>query len=126
MRKTAARRHLLPMDQLFRAYADRTRLRILYLLQNGERCVGDITKILRAPQPKVSQHLAILQRSGLVQSRRTGLWCHYSLSPVASELHRRLLSCLGTCFTEVPELQADLRRASQLKASGGCCDTPDA
>lgn len=126
MKKTAARRQLLPMDQMFRAFADRTRLRILFLLQEGELCVGDLTTILQVPQPKVSRHLAVLQRSGLVQSRRAGLWSYYSLSAVASELHRRLLSCLGTCFAEVPELQADRRRASQLKTSGGCCGTPAA
>ncbi|WP_390620617.1 ArsR/SmtB family transcription factor [Caulifigura coniformis] len=115
-------RPLLPMDQLFRAFADRTRIRILFLLLEGERCVGDITTILQQPQPKISRHLLLLQRSGLVQSRKDGLWRHYSLSPVGDHLHRRLIECVGTCFAEVPELQADRRRAKTVGASGGCCE----
>jgi DNA-binding transcriptional ArsR family regulator len=40
---------------MFRAFSDPTRLRILYLLLDGELCVGDLVKILKAPQFKASQ-----------------------------------------------------------------------
>ncbi len=57
-------------DLLFRAFADRTRLRILHMLANGELCVCDIVGVLEVPQPKTSRHLAYLRRAGLVTGAR--------------------------------------------------------
>ena len=109
------------VDAMFRAFSDRTRLRILHLLRGGELCVGDIVEILQMPQPRVSRHLAYLRKSNLVMVRRSGLWCHYSLSPAKTPFHRKLLECLDKCFGDVPELQADDRRAKKARKSGGCC-----
>ncbi len=53
-------------DLMFRAFSDRTRLRILYLLQGGECCVGNLVDILGIEQPSASRHLAYLRRAGLV------------------------------------------------------------
>ena len=47
-------------DLMFRAFSDRTRLRILYLLQGGECCVGNLVDILQIEQPSASRHLAYL------------------------------------------------------------------
>ena len=106
---------------MFKAFADRTRLRILHLLRQREMCVGDLVKILRVPQPKASRHLTYLKRSRLVVSRQDGLWRFYSLTPQRGKLHRRLLDCLDTCFADVPEIKADESRAKALAKSGGCC-----
>ena len=109
------------VDLMFRAFSDRTRLRILHVLQRGELCVGDIVESLRAPQPRISRHLAYLRKANLVLVRKSGLWCHYSLAPAKTQFHRKLLECLGKCFIEVPELQADEARATKIRKSGGCC-----
>ncbi len=106
---------------MFRAFSDRTRLRILHLLQGGELCVGDIVEILQIPQPRASRHLAYLRKSSLVVVRRSGLWCHYSLAPAKTAFHRKLLECLDKCFGDVPEIRADDRRANKVRKSGGCC-----
>ena len=109
------------IDTMFRAFADRTRLRILHLLQDRELCVSDIITILEVPQAKASHHLNYLRRTGLVEARKEGLWCFYRLRPAKSPFHEKLLECLGQCFTHVPELTADRKRAAKIKASGGCC-----
>jgi ArsR family transcriptional regulator len=109
------------VDVMFRAFSDRTRLRILHVLRGGELCVGDIVESLCAPQPRISRHLAYLRKAHLVLVRKSGLWSHYCLAPAKSLFHRKLLECLGKCFTEVPELQADDARAAQIRKSGGCC-----
>jgi ArsR family transcriptional regulator len=106
---------------MFRAFSDRTRLRILNILRDGELCVGDIVASLGAPQPRISRHLAYLRKAKLVTVRKSGLWSHYSLAPARTAFHRKLLECLGKCFTEVPELQADDARAAKIRKSGGCC-----
>lgn len=109
------------IDLMFRAFCDRTRLRILNLLQDGELCVGDIVKSLQLPQPKVSRHLAQLRKAELVTVRKAGLWNHYSLAAPTMEFHRKLLACAVTCFQDVPEIKSDNRRARKLRESGGCC-----
>ena len=106
---------------MFRAFCDRTRLRILSLLQEGEFCVGDLVQILGVPQPRVSRHLGHLRKAGLVTSRKSGLWIHYSLAPAENTFHQKLLDCAVTCFQEVPEIQADSVRAAKVRKTGGCC-----
>ena len=104
------------VDAVFRAFSDRTRLRILHMLRGGELCVCDIVSVLRVPQPTASRHLAYLRKTGLVLARKEGLWSYYRLAPAKGAFHRRLLDCLATCFAEVPELGQD---ASRLKKQ--CC-----
>ena len=107
------------VDVMFRAFSDRTRLRILHLLLSGERCVCDLVEVLGVPQPKASRHLAYLRRAGLVVARKEGLWNYYSLAPARSPFHDKLLECLATCFQDVPELAKDAKR---LKSHAqNCC-----
>src|SRR4051812_35263204 len=94
----------VPVDRLFRAFSDRTRLRILNLLRGGELCVCDIVRVLHLPQPKISRHLAYLRRARLVLARKEGLWMHYRLAPATGEFHASLITCLACCFSSVPEL----------------------
>jgi len=109
------------VDLVFRAFSDRTRLRILCLLRRGELCVGDLVGILRLPQPKVSRHLAYLRKADLVQAREDGLWNFYRLSSASTDFHRKMLECLGACFGDVPEISRDAQKAVALRKSGGCC-----
>jgi len=118
-RSAAPRRHRT--DTMFRAYSDRTRLRILYLLLGGESCVGNIVEVLGVEQPSASRHLAYLRKAGLVSVRRAGLWCYYSLAPAREPFHAKLLECLTCCFAEVPEIRADQKRARKVREAGGCC-----
>ena len=52
--------------QLAQALADETRLRLLYLLLDGEATVNDLVTRLDIAQPRVSTHLALLRQAGLV------------------------------------------------------------
>ena len=108
---------------MFRAFSDRTRLRILNILQTGETCVCDLVKVLGGPQPKISRHLGYLRRSGLVQARREGLWMHYRLAPPRTEFHKSLLNCLSCCFSSVPILARDLKKLKRSIESceAACC-----
>lgn len=111
------------VDQMFRAFSDRTRLRILSMLRRsqagqGELCVCEIVDVLGVPQPKASRHLAYLRRAGLVTARKQGQWAYYALAPARTEFHKKILDCLSCCFADVPELARDARR---LGIRGGCC-----
>jgi len=104
-----------PVDLVFRALADRTRLRILQLLSGGELCVCDIVTHLGVPQPKASRHLAYLRRAGLVLARKEGLWSYYRLAPARTAFEKQLRECLAACFRELPPL------ADPPKAGRRCC-----
>lgn len=69
------------LDELFQALADRTRLRLLNLMAEGEVCVCFFVEILGEPQPKISRHLGVLRAAGLVAARRDGKWMHYRVTP---------------------------------------------
>ena len=119
--RDAAARSTGRIDVMFRAFADRTRLRILHVLRDGELCVSDLVAILDIPQAKASRHLNYLRKAGLVEARKQGLWCFYRLRPAQSAFHEKLLDCLADCFTAVPEVAADRKRAEKVRATGGCC-----
>ena len=107
------------VDRMFRAFSDRTRLRILHLPLNGELCVCDLVSVLDLPQPKVSRHLAYLRRAVLVTSRKEGLWMYYQLAPAKTAFHRKIMECLSCCFSEVPELARDAKTLGSQRS--GCC-----
>ncbi len=65
------------MELLFKALADRTRLRLLNLMGEDEVCVCYFVEVLGTNQPKISRHLAYLRRAGVVTARRDGKWMHY-------------------------------------------------
>lgn len=109
------------VNQMFRAFSDRTRLRILHLLLNGELCVCDIVAVTRVPQPTASRHLAYLRKTGLILGRKDGLWIYYRLAPAKSSFHRSLINCLKECFEDVPELATDAKRAARASV---CCKQP--
>lgn len=104
----------------FKAFADPTRLRILSLLSAKELCVCHIVEVLGEPQPKVSRHLAMLRRAGLVKVRVEGPWRHYGLPTERTGLTETLLSSIGSCLGETSELQADRERLAHTNTDDGC------
>ena len=60
------------LELFFAALADRTRLRLLNLMRDGEVCVCFFAETLGTNNPKISRHLAYLKRAGLVMGRRDG------------------------------------------------------
>ena len=111
-------RHLDEMETLFKALADSTRLRILGLLLTGEVCVCDIHESLKIPQSKASRHLAYLRRSGLVQTRRDGLWIHYRLGTVADPVVTAIVDAVRHALTHTDTVRRD---AERLRKRTGCC-----
>lgn len=101
---------------LFRALADRTRLRLLNLMGDDEVCVCFLVEALKVTQPKISRHLAYLRRAGLVAARRDGKWMHYRLSAPPDDNARTIFSAVRSGLTEDKEMQLDRSRLVRL-----CC-----
>jgi len=90
----------LRVSEVAKALASPVRVRILKILEEGERCGCELVPLLGLDPSVVSRHLAVLQRAGLVESRRDGvrvLW------RVANPEISILLRCLEnlTCEKEV-------------------------
>ncbi len=107
---------------LFHALSDETRLAILDLLRDGERCVCELTDALDAQQSRLSFHLKVLKEAGLVTDRREGRWSYYQIVPAAmDEAHDELIERLprqGTPRSYHPRLPLAGRAAS---AAPRCC-----
>lgn len=71
---------VMRIEDLTRALADPTRLRILRLLANMDLAVGEVAHVLGQSQPRVSRHVAILCASGLAERRREGSWIFLRLT----------------------------------------------
>lgn len=68
------------LAKYFRVLGDRTRLRILDLVSDQERSVGELVELLGEPQSKVSNHLACLRWCGFVATRREHRTIYYRLA----------------------------------------------
>ncbi len=66
--------------ELLKALAHPTRLQILDLLKDGEKCVCKILPELQMEQSNVSRHLNVLRKEGLVTSRKEGLKVFYKVN----------------------------------------------
>ena len=110
--------------EVFKQFADTTRLRCLLLLQSeGELCVCELIHAIGESQPKISRHLAHLRKSGLVVDRKEGLWVHYSLSPDLPDWVSAVLSeTLAAVSTQQP-YGSDLVSLSDMpnRPGGRCC-----
>jgi ArsR family transcriptional regulator len=126
-------KQLLTLETLFRALADRTRLRIIGLLLSGEVCVCDIYSSLGIPQPKASRHLAYLRRAGLVAARKDGLWVHYRLAELPDPVMQAVVDAVAHALGHLATAERDRRRLALRveltgaptipPSTGRCCST---
>jgi ArsR family transcriptional regulator len=114
---TTAPLDLARAAHLFHALSDETRLAVLDMLRDGERCVCELQDALDAAQSRLSFHLRVLREAGLVADRKEGRWCYYSLVPDAlGEAH----DVVRALATERPAKRAARGRAP-LRVLGDCC-----
>jgi ArsR family transcriptional regulator len=106
-------------ELFFAALADRTRLRLLNLMRDGEVCVCFLADTLETNDPKISRHLAYLKRADLVTGRREGKWMHYRINEPADAKARQLLRNTLDMVELDPEMQKDRKRLIKV-----CCPPP--
>lgn len=97
--------------QIFKALCDENRIRIIKLLNTGEKCACKLLEELNITQPTLSHHMKILCDSGIVTGRKEGKWMHYSVSSKGSE----------TAVEYLNEL-TKLKNAACREADLPCCD----
>ena len=71
---------LYDLAELYRVFADSTRIKILYCLFEAEMCVCDIAQLLGMTTSAISHQLRVLKQAQLVKFRKEGKTVFYSLS----------------------------------------------
>jgi ArsR family transcriptional regulator len=104
------------LELFFAALADRTRLRLLNLMRDGEVCVCFFAETLETNNPKISRHLSYLKRAGIVAGRREGKWIHYRIQEPDNKKGKEVFAGIMEMLKEDKEMQTD--REQLLKV---CC-----
>jgi len=68
------------LEGFFSALGDATRLKMLRLIADEELCSCEVMAALELTQPTTSHHLGILERAGLLISKRNGKWVFYKIA----------------------------------------------
>jgi ArsR family transcriptional regulator len=94
------------MDQTmkaFKALADESRIRILWMLEEKPLCVCEIRASLSLSQSSISRHLQLLNEAGFVTTKRSGQWKEYLLNPTPALLIQGLITQVRTAALLDPE-----------------------
>jgi ArsR family transcriptional regulator len=83
-----------------KALSDETRLKIFDMLVGGELCACEILEEFSITQPTLSYHMKILCESGLVDSRRDGVWMRYSINKDTMEIIKKHFDGLSESITD--------------------------
>jgi ArsR family transcriptional regulator len=95
--------------QLFRVLGHPVRIRMLELLSDGERTVGDLQVELKLDSSGTSQHLSALRQQGVLQSRRAGTSVYYGIrDPRVSQLLAVAKQILTSALSDSQTLLSDL------------------
>src|SRR5215218_2111131 len=129
MTPAAARARAVPgptVADAFQALSDETRLAVLEMLRDGERCVCDLQAALDAAQSRLSFHLKVLKDAGLVTDRKEGRWSYYALDAGRLAEARAYVDALATPGPAAAPTLVTLSRATAgarpaAAARGGAC-----
>jgi ArsR family transcriptional regulator len=96
--------------EILKALAQPTRLKILELLRNGEKCICEIVPELNGEQSNISRHISLMQKSRLVTTRKDGVKVMVKVSdPKIFEILDSVTLLLRKQITETRKLVQELR-----------------
>lgn len=114
----------MALDEIFKALADPTRLRIARLLGAMELAVGELAQVLGQSQPRVSRHVGILCDAGLAERRREGSWVFLRQAQAGDDANPVIIAMqrlLATAELEMPDFanlcEADRRKLAAIRAA---------
>ncbi|MFH2068173.1 MAG: metalloregulator ArsR/SmtB family transcription factor [Candidatus Omnitrophota bacterium] len=104
---------LKELTVIFKALADRNRIRIIKILQKRPLCVCEIREVLGISQPAVSRHLNILNNAGLIEDEKDGIWTNCRLPRFFENKHvSTILKYFQTCGEEDDLIISDRRKVT--------------
>jgi len=96
--------------EILKALAQPTRLKILELLRNGEKCICEIVPAINGEQSNISRHISLMQKSHLVTTRKDGVKVMVKVSdPRVFEILDSIALLLKKQIIETGKLVQELR-----------------
>jgi len=108
------------LEKIFKALADRNRLRILKMLEVKPMCVCEITEVVGIAQSSVSRHLGILRDASIIVDEKDGMWMNYSLSVSTDDVTATILTGIRRWGNEDPAIISDRERAARTEREKIC------
>jgi ArsR family transcriptional regulator len=106
-------------ENVMKAVADPTRLRILKILEGGEMCVCQIIAVVALSQATISKHLYLLRSAGLIKDRRDKKWILYSLDRTGGNPYARtMLRKIRNWLADDPVILGDRQRGKEARELG--------
>ncbi len=100
---------------VFKAVADKNRMRILKMLEKKDMCVCELAAVLEIKQPSVSKHLSILKTAGLIQDKRNSQWIDYSLcSEKINKYSPVIQAAIKNWLNDDPVVKSDRQKSKKL------------
>ena len=96
----------MEITKLFKALGDETRFRIIQILHSGTYTVNEILFVIGGRQSNISHHLKILSDTGLVESKKEGMWIYYRLSTFYREHFAKVIENFDNSWLP-PEIETD-------------------
>ena len=107
--------------KVFKALADKNRLRILKMLQHKRMCVCELSAALGITRPSVSRHLSLMKDAGLVEDERNGPWIDYSLCEEKINQYAPVIqSNLKEWVNDDPKIKEDIKKIKTLNREELC------
>jgi ArsR family transcriptional regulator len=107
--------------KVFKAVADKNRLRILKMLQQKKMCVCELSAVLGITLPSVSKHLSMMKDAGLLTDERNGQWIDYSLCEDKINRYAPVIqSYIKEWVNNDPIVKKDLKKAKYIKREDIC------
>jgi len=107
------------LEKALKAMGDRSRLRIVKMLESRPMCVCELRAVLGVAQPTVSKHLKVLRDAGLITDEQDGLWTNYRICP-ENDYARSLLRCVKGWLGDEEVVVNDLTKAAKLRRETLC------
>lgn len=82
--------------KIFKAFCDASRLKILDMLKDGEKCGCMLLEEMHITQPTLSHHMKYLCESGIINCRKEGKWMHYSINKENLNHAQEILASFGS------------------------------
>jgi ArsR family transcriptional regulator, arsenate/arsenite/antimonite-responsive transcriptional repressor len=108
------------MDSYVKAIADKTRLKIAFLLTFGELCICDLQEILKLPQTTISRHMLYMKTHNWVSDEKRGRWIYYKLKPAENPFHASLIKSIAQVLRDDPAFQMLVIAMQDHKVNKNC------
>lgn len=109
------------MEDLFKAFSDKNRLRLFWVLLHGEYCVCELEVFLRMNQSTVSFHLQRLRSEEVLKASKSAQWVHYTVDPKFTQENKLLIEFMQEKLASDGECMEDLKRVERYASQGLNC-----